>query len=267
MIGAILGDIAGSTYEFMSNRDPMVELFPQGSDFTDDSILTVATCDVLLAAEGGQQTAGAFRCAYREYGARFPHPMGGYGVRFAEWLRLPDSEAAPYGSFGNGAAMRVTPVGLACATIEEVLAVAEASAAVSHDHPEAIKGAQAAALAVFLGKTGSSKDAIRSEITSRFGYDLSRTVEEIRPDYRFDETCQGTVPEAIIAFLDSTDFESALRNAISLGGDADTIGCITGGIAHAFYKDIPQTFIDHARKLLPKEFVEIVDRFHQRFGL
>ena len=269
MFGAIIGDIAGSTYEFTGNKDPDVDLFPSLSDFTDDSILTVATCEVLLAGENAVNAVNemAFRHTYRDYGARYSSPMGGYGMRFAGWLRAPDAEAMPYGSFGNGSAMRVTPVGLACRSVEEVLAVAERSARVTHDHPEGIKGAQATALAVFLGKNGATKEAIRKEITSRFDYELDRTVADIRPHYHFNESCQGTVPEAIVAFLDSSDFESALRNAISLGGDADTIGCIVGGIAHAFYKEIPEPFLQRASELLPGEFLNVLEKFHARFAL
>ena len=189
--------------------------------------------------------------------------MGGYGSRFAGWL-VSDTPQ-PYHSHGNGAAMRVGPIGFACESLESVLVEAERSAAVTHNHPEGIRGAQATACAVYLARTGSTKPQIRSFISARFGYDLDRTVAGIRPGYRFNESCQGTVPEALVAFLDSEDFESALRLAISLGGDADTLACITGGIAQAFHGSIPDDFIATARRLLPPPLLRVADEFHARF--
>lgn len=252
MIGAIIGDIAGSVYEFQGCKRWDLELFPPGCDFTDDSILTVATCEVLLRG-------GSYAETYQRFGRRYPNPKGAYGARFSKWIW--EDKPHPYNSWGNGSAMRVTPVGMVGDGAQVVLAEAARSAEVTHNHPEGIKGAQAAALAVFLARTDSGKEEIRSQISERFGYDLERTVEEIRPGYRFDESCQGTVPEAIIAFLDSHDYESAIRNAISLGGDSDTLACITGGIAQAFYREIPRALVDRARQILPAELLRLVDEF------
>ncbi len=162
--------------------------------------------------------------------------------------------------------MRVSPVGFAFDSVEKVLAEAERSAAVTHNHPEGIKGAQATALAVFLARTGASKEQIKQEVSRRFGYDLNRTLDEIRPGYYFDVSCQGSVPEAIIAFLEAEDFEDAVRKAISLGGDGDTMACIAGGIAQAFYKEIPADIVANTRQRLPREFLSLIDRFNQLYG-
>ena len=181
------------------------------------------------------------------------YPNSGYGGMFRQWMHAENPQ--PYNSFGNGSAMRVSPVGWAFNTVEEVLREAEASAAVTHNHPEGIKGAQAVALAIFRARSGSTKDEIRAETTQRFGYDLSSTLDEIRPTYQFDETCQKTVPPAIIAFLESLDFEDAIRKAISLGGDADTLAAITGSIAEAFYGGVPQEIVKEVQPRVPEEFV------------
>ncbi|TBR26188.1 ADP-ribosylglycohydrolase family protein, partial [bacterium] len=183
--------------------------------------------------------------------------------RFREWL-LGD-ELRPYNSFGNGSAMRVSPIGFAYDSEERVLAEARASAIVTHDHPEGVKGAQATALAIFLARTTHDKALIRKRIASTFGYELNRTVEAIRPDYRFDETCQGSVPEAIIAFLDSESYEDAVRKAISLGGDSDTIACITGGIAQAYYGEVPAPILTEVRRRLQAEFIRLLEQFDARF--
>ena len=175
--------------------------------------------------------------------------------------------ASQYNSWGNGSAMRVSPVGFAFATAERVLAEAERTAAVSHNHPEGIKGAQAAALAVFLARSGASKEDIRADIAARFGYDMRRTVDDIRPGYAFDVSCQGTVPEALIAFLDSTSYEDAVRKAISLGGDSDTLACIAGGVAQAFYREIPAPIVREVRARLPEEFLQVIDRFDTAYPL
>lgn len=180
------------------------------------------------------------------------------------WIFEPDVQ--PYNSWGNGSAMRVSPVGFAFDDEETVLREARRSAEVSHNHPEGIKGAQATALAVFLARRGESKETIRQEISQRFGYDLNRTLEQIRPSYQFDESCQGTVPEAIIAFLESKDYVDAVRKAVSLGGDSDTLACITGGIAYAYYKELPAEIVERVRAILTPELLEVVDRFYERFG-
>lgn len=252
MIGSIIGDIAGSTYEFAGNKNIDVPLFPAGSDFTDDTVMLVATADVLLLG-------GGFVRAYRTYGARFPFPTGRYGMRFGQWLTAEDPK--PYGSWGNGAAMRVAPIGWAFAGLEETVQRASESAAVTHDHPEGVKGASATAAAIWLARNGRSKEEIRAHIAGTFGYDLARTCDDIRPEYRFNESSQGTVPEAIVAFLDSSDFEHAIRLAISLGGDADTLACITGGIAEAFYKDVPTYMVQKAREILAPSLLRVVEEF------
>ena len=203
MIGAIIGDVIGSVHEHTATKTTDFPLFVPGSRFTDDTVLTIATADALL-------TDGDYARAYREWGNRYPR--AGYGGAFKRWLRTPGE--GPYGSFGNGSAMRVSPVAYAFDSVAEVLAEAKRSAAVTHDHPEGINGAQATALAVYLARTGVSRAEIRTEIVSRFGYDLSRTIEEIRPSYAFDVKCQGSVPEALTAFFETEDLEGAIRVAI-----------------------------------------------------
>jgi ADP-ribosylglycohydrolase len=217
MLGAIAGDIIGSVYEARSVKTINFELFPSRARFTDDTALTLATAEALLGD-------GDYAGAYRRYGRAFPN--AGYGGSFFGWLF--SEHAGPYHSWGNGAAMRVSPVGFALETVEGVLAEAAKSASVTHSHPEGIKGAQATALAVFLARSGERRAKIKSEIQRRFGYDLGRSIDAIRPGYCFDVSCQGSVPESLIAFLESTDYESAVGNAISLGGDADTVACIAG---------------------------------------
>ena len=254
MIGAIIGDIIGSSYEFEGLKSTTFPLFTSTSRFTDDTVLTVAVADCILHNLDYAKT-------FKEYGNRYPH--AGYGGRFGNWLQSTDLK--PYNSYGNGSAMRVSPVGFAFDTIDDVLREAERSASPTHNHPEGIKGAQAIASAIFLARTGKEKKEIRAFIEKRFKYDLGRTLDEIRPYYRFDETCQGSVPEAIIAFLESTDYEDAIRKAVSLGGDADTLACMAGGIAEAFYKKIPGEFVLRARQILDKELLAIVDEFAGRF--
>jgi len=255
MIGAIAGDIIGSPFEGYPVKTTDFPLFSEHSIFTDDTVLTIAVAHAILEGRPYEEMI-------REYGTRYPN--AGYGGKFRGWLYgyLP----GPYNSWGNGSAMRVSPVGFAFKTIQEVLEEARKSADCTHNHPEGIKGAQAAALAVYRSRTGSGKDEIRREISDRFGYDLGRTLQEIRPSYSFDISCQGSVPESIIAFLESHDFESAVRNAISLGGDSDTMACIAGGIAQAFYQDIPDPILSGVRQRLPEEFLEIIDRFDDAFG-
>lgn len=256
MIGAIAGDIIGSVYEFGRTKSKDFPLFGPGSAFTDDSVLTVAVAQAIL-------TDGDYKKAVLDFGRRYPD--AGYGGFFAGWLRSPDPK--PYNSWGNGSAMRVSPVGFAFDTIDEVLREAQRSAEITHDHPEGIKGAQATALAVFLARTEWDKDLIRTEITSRFGYDLDRTVEDIRPGYGFDESCQRTVPEAIVAFLDSVSYEDAVRNAISLGGDSDTLACITGGIAEAFYGPVPGVIMEQVKGILPADLWGVTEEFCTKFRL
>lgn len=256
MIGAIAGDIIGSVYEGNAIKSTDFDLFSPESTFTDDTVLTVAVADCILHDK-------EYAATFKEYGRRYPY--AGYGGMFQMWLL--SNRSQPYNSFGNGSAMRVSPVGFAFKSLEETLEEAERSAAVTHNHPEGIKGAQAVAAAIFLAREGYSKDAIRDYVEENFEYDLHRTLDEIRPNYDFDETCQGSVPESIIAFLESTDYEDAVRKAISLGGDSDTIACITGGIAKAYYKKIPDYIINKAKQLLDGDLLAIVEKFSKRYDL
>jgi len=197
-----------------------------------------------------------------EYGRRYPGR--GYGGNFKDWLA--NEHRLPYGSYGNGSAMRVSAVGFAYTAWDEVCEAAKQSAAVTHNHPEGIKGAQSVAAAIYMARTGCSRDQIREKIASAFGYDLGFTLDDIRATYTFNETCQGSVPQAIVAFLESDTFEDALRRAISIGGDSDTIACITGGIASAFYKGVPQDIRDTVSQKLPDEFIAVLNRFDDRFN-
>jgi len=254
VVGAIAGDIIGSVYERLRIKTKEFPLFSEAGRFTDDSVLTLAVALAILEGRSYLETI-------REVGRRYP--SAGYGGTFFEWLFSDDPR--PYNSWGNGSAMRVSPVGFAFDTIEDVLDQAARSASVSHDHPEGVKGAQATALAVFLARTGADKQSIRREIAGRVGYDMARTDVRIRPSYRFDDSCQGTVPEAIIAFLDSVSYEDAVRNAVSLGGDSDTLACIAGGIAEAYYGSVTPAVVEEVRSRLPEDLWSIVERFRRRF--
>lgn len=256
MIGAIAGDIIGSVYEFGRTKSKDFPLFGPESEFTDDTVLTVAVAKAIL-------TDGDYRQAVLDFGRRYPD--ANYGGGFAAWLR--SANPKPYNSWGNGSAMRVSPVGFAFETVDDVLREASRTAEFTHNHSEGIKGAQAAALAILLARTARDKDVIRKEITARFGYDLARTVDEIRPTYGFDESCQRTVPEAIIAFFDSTSYEDAVRNAVSLGGDSDTLACITGGIAEAFYGPVSPSIRQKVREILTPELWGITEKFCGKHGL
>ena len=234
MYGAIIGDIVGSKYEFNNIRTKDFPFISHGCAFTDDTIMTVAVAKALLKSRSEEKPFRPILVEeIKEMGRRFPHPQGGYGRRFLCWLGSASPE--PYNSYGNGSAMRVSPCGLIAVTLKEALALAKASAEVTHNHPEGIKGAQAIAAAVFMAKLRKSKYEIRSFISEQF-YSLDRTLDEIRENYGFHESCQQSVPEAIIAFLESTDYEDAIRNAISIGGDSDTIGAMTGAIAWSYYR-------------------------------
>lgn len=261
MIGSIIGDIVGSVYEFTSNniKTKEFELFSEKGDFTDDSIMTCATADWIL--HGGNVAE-----YYAKYGQKYQYPMGGYGGRFFQWLcNAKYNNYAPYNSCGNGSAMRVGPVGWAFDTVEEVLEMAKKSAECTHNHIEGIKGAQAVALAILMSRQKRSKEEIRTEIEKCFGYNLHFNCDEIRPIYTMKETCQESVPQAIVAFLDGKDFEDSVRNAISIGGDSDTIGCITGSIAEAFY-GIPDELRKMAMGYLPEEFRAIVTEFENTYN-
>jgi ADP-ribosylglycohydrolase len=256
MIGAIAGDIIGSVYEAHPIKTKEFSLFHPHCRFTDDSVLTIAVAQAILT----DQDYGRW---VWEIGRRHPH--AGYGGTFIRWLRSGDPQ--PYNSWGNGSAMRVSPVGWAFDRTDIVLREAARSAEISHNHPEGIKGAQATALAVFLARTEHNKALIKKEITARFGYDLNRTVESIRPSYGFDVSCQGTVPEAIIAFLEADGYEDAVRNAISLGGDSDTLACITGAVAEAYYGPVAPNILDKVKKILPRDLWLITERFCHQYGL
>jgi ADP-ribosylglycohydrolase len=256
MLGAIVGDIVGSIYEFNNHRSKAFPLFGGACDFTDDSVLTVAVADCLM-------NQGNYAEYIKNYARKYPNR--GYGGRFAQWIRFESME--PYNSWGNGSAMRVSSIGFAFNTLPLVLAESKKSAEVTHNHSEGIKGAQATAVAIYMARKGQTKEQIKAAIAKSFGYDLDRTLDEIRPIYKFNESCQETVPEAIIAFLESTDFEDAIRNGISLGGDSDTLTCITGGIAEAFYGGVPQDIAEKALSYLPKEMREVVEEFRTRYNL
>lgn len=254
MTGAIAGDIIGSVYEFDNIKTTDFPLFTNESDYTDDTIMTVAVADWLL-------NGGDLAKVMQRYGREYPYPTGGYGGRFSGWLR--EKDPLPYNSWGNGSAMRVSAVGWMFDSLEKTLEVAKETAVVTHNHPEGIKGAQATAAAIYLARTGKSKQDIKQYIETAFSYDLGRTCDEIRPFYRFNESCQGTVPEAIIAFLDSSDFEDAIRLAVSLGGDSDTLACITGGIAEAFY-GIPEDIEKQVSDKLPGTFQKVIKEFKNK---
>jgi ADP-ribosylglycohydrolase len=255
MIGAILGDIVGSPHEYSATKAKDFPLLTIDSAPTDDSYLTLAVAQCLL---DGTDYVPAFHAMVARY------PRAGWGGNFAVWGR--SKSAAPYNSFGNGSAMRVSPVGFAFESESDVLREAERSAAVTHNHSEGIKGAQATALAIFLARQGAAKDEIRSRVARFSGYNLSRTVDEIRPAYSFNELCQTTVPEALAAFLDSTSVEDAIRNAISLGGDADTLAAIAGPIAQAHYRGVNEEHREAVRLRLPADLWSIVERFEKKFG-
>lgn len=250
ILGAIAGDIMGSVYEGSGLKRYDIDLFTEKADFTDDTVLTIATMDCLLKTED-------YSTMYRSYARKFPGR--GYGCGFVNWLLK--NNPKPYNSCGNGSAMRVSPIAWYFNTLEEVLGEAKRSAECTHNHPEGVYGAQAIAASVFLARNGCSKDIIKSYISQNFGYDLNRHITDIRLNYTFDATCQHTVPEAIIAFLESKDFEDSIRLAISLGGDSDTIASMTGAIAEAYYSLIPKYIYNNVIDSLPLEMLDVIERF------
>ena len=282
MYGAILGDMIGAPYEFdMGDKTKEFPLFCERSVFTDDTVMTIAVAEALMDTRGESDEAipmerhgesdekikdkhgendekvkVALVRSMQDWGHRYPD--AGYGGRFYGWLFGPD-DPKPYGSYGNGSAMRVSAVGWLYDSLEETRKYARLSAEVTHNHPEGIKGAESVASAIFMARNGSSKDEIRDYIISEFGYDLSRTCDEIRPTYHHVESCQETVPEAITAFLEGEDFEDVIRTAVSLGGDCDTLTCIAGSIAEAFY-GVPEDLKAECRKRLPADMLEVLDR-------
>lgn len=253
MIGAIAGDVIGSVFEGSNLKSKDFPLFSRDSRFTDDSVLTAAVADCVLH---GRDYADAYRAFYAWY------PRAGFGFLFANWARSP--REAAYGSYGNGAAMRVSPIAWAFETLEEVLSEAARSAAATHNSAEGIKGAQAIAMATYLARQGKTKSAILSAVVDRFRYDLDFTLDGIRSDYAFDATCQGTVPQALVAFRDSGDFEDAVRSAISIGGDSDTIACMAGSVAAAFHGGVPEDIDAAVRARLDERLNGILDLFERR---
>lgn len=248
ILGAVIGDIVGSTHEFLQTKSTDFDFYTDNNHCTDDSIMTIAVAEWLISTPqpiSNDTLPGIMR----KWGKKYP--WAGYGGMFKRWLVSPfEADQRPYNSFGNGAGMRVSACGFYAQSLDEALHLAKLSAEVSHNHPEGIKGAQAIASAIYLARQHQSKESIREYIARQFGYDMDRTCDSIRPDYEFDATCHGSCPEAIIAFLDSADFEDAIRLAISLGGDSDTIGAMTGGIAAAYY-GIPQKLAEKALDYLP----------------
>ena len=255
MLGAIAGDIIGSRFERNPIKTTDFELFHSDCRFTDDSVLTLAVADHIFL---GSDLVDTLKEYFNQY------PDAGYGGRFMQWASSASDE--PYNSLGNGSAMRVSPVGFAFDSLDAVLEKAQATAEVTHNHPEGIKGAQATASAVFLARTGSSKEEIQSFIEAKFQYDLSPSLDTIRPQYTFDVTCQGSVPQAITAFLESESFEDAVRKAVSLGGDSDTQACIAGGIAHAFYGKLPDIISAEVHSRLEVPLRQILTLFSDPFS-
>lgn len=254
MLGAIAGDVIGSVHEGAGTQTKDFPLFVKGSRFTDDTVLTIAVAEKLLRG-------GSYIDFYHEYFHRYPR--AGYGGTFIRWAG--DRVREPYNSWGNGSAMRISPVAFACDSLDQVLAQARASAEVTHNHPEGIRGAQAAAAAIFLARSGYLKVDIKAHIESEFGYNLSERLDDIREQYKFDVSCQGSVPQSIIAFLEAEGFEDAVRNAISLGGDSDTMACITGGIAEGFFGGVPAEIASRTLAALDEHLAGVVSEFRERF--
>ena len=279
MLGAIIGDIVGSVYEFENIKTTEFDLFVPDCNYTDDSVMTMAVADWLL--DDKTHNAQTLVDTFVYFASKYPCPMGGYGSGFHRWLTSLDisfDEAVrddgtkyievkeirkPYNSWGNGSAMRTSAVGWMFDTLEKTERIAALQAGITHNHPEGINGSQAVSAVIFMARNGMTKEDIKLYVEKKYGYDLSKTCDEIRPYYKYDESCQGTVPQAMIAFGESTDFESCLRLAVSLGGDCDTLTCIAAGIAEAFYKDIPQWIIDETWKRLPDDFKTILAKFNR----
>lgn len=253
MLGAICGDVIGSVYEHDNLKSKSFPLFQKDCKFTDDTVLTCAIADAILH---GRSYADVIKRFYHWY------PKAGYGFMFSKWAK--SDEVRGYFSFGNGSAMRVSPVAWAFDDLETVLSEAEKTAEVTHNHPEGIKGARVIAGSIFIARTGGSKEDI-AQLARTAGYNMDRTLDEIRPDYYFQATCQDSVPEAIIAFLESDSFEDAIRGAISIGGDSDTIACMAGSIAEAFYGGVPQDIRDETLSYLDERLSGIFELFDDRY--
>lgn len=262
MYGAIIGDIIGSKFEFdRGNKSREFELFTKLDMFTDDTVMSVAVAQAIMDAgkEADEKTVKANLIkSMKKWGQKYPH--AGYGGRFIDWVLSDDPK--PYGSYGNGSGMRVSAVGWAYDTIERTREVARWTAEVTHNHPEGIKGAESVAAAIFMARSGASKEAIRSYIIAEFGYDLSRTLDEIRPYYHHVEDCMKTIPEAFECFLEAESYEDCIRNVMYIGGDTDTLGAIAGAIADAFW-GIPMSFITAANEYLDDELLEVIEKFYE----
>jgi type I restriction enzyme M protein len=263
MLGAIIGDIVGSRFEFDNHKSKDFEFFSGECEFTDDTVMTLAIAKALLSVDPSRTNGTLYRSAItwmRKLGREYPYCS--YGNRFSEWLFY-DGLPRPYGSYGNGAGMRVSPVAWVATSESNCVHLSETVTRTTHSHPDGIKGAEAIAIATFLALHGSSKDKIRERIERDY-YPLDFTLDEIRNSYRFDETCQGTIPQAIEAFLESTDFEDAIRNAISIGGDSDTLAACTGAIAEAYY-GIPQAMREEAKTYLDRRLLQILEEFEEAY--
>lgn len=273
MLGAIIGDTVGSIYEFHNTKDYNFTLFNSESGYTDDSIMSMAVAWWLLK-DAGHKTEN-LETIMVNFAEHCPCPMGGYGEMFYFWLFNPwalrehesypaDGKRHPYFSWGNGAAMRTSAVGWFFDTLEETERVAKIAAGITHNHPEGIKGAQATSAAIWMARNGKTKAEIKDYIETRFGYDLNLSWEHLNRTYTWDSSCQGTVPEAIICFLESTDYEDSIRKAVSIGGDSDTLACINGGIAEAYYASIPEHMLERTVAAFPNVFNTIIDEMESR---
>lgn len=264
MIGAIIGDIVGSIYEFDNHKSKEFDLFSKESTFTDDTVMTVAVADFILLDHGNPGQPRLVSHLHKWYKL---YPNESYGANFSQWIKQFDKidymKYEPYNSFGNGAAMRISPVADSIYSMKSCMENAKFVTEVSHNHPEGVKGAQSTASLILLAREEKDKKKLRKFIEKEFGYNLGPTVNELRETYEYNETCQRTVPEAIICFLESTDFEDAIRNAISIGGDTDTLAAITGSIAEAYYQEIPEWILEETIKRLPKDIREVLKRFYQ----
>lgn len=278
MLGAVIGDIAGSVYEFSNTKDYNFEMFPAESSFTDDTVMTMAVAEWALNndiyADIEAQTK-ILESIMVDMAKDVPCPMGGYGAGFHTWLFHPErlidyrtgkpaSGRCPYNSWGNGSAMRTSSIGWLYDDIDITLKVAETAASITHNHPEGIKGAQAVSAAIFMARNGVSKEDIKKYIAAKFNYNLDLSWEYLHDTYEWDSSCQGTVPQAIVSFLASDNFESAIRRAISIGGDSDTLACITGSIAEAYYKNIPEYMVSKAMNLLPVRFKNVLQMMGEK---
>ena len=255
MFGAIVGDVVGSYYEFFNCKNEVFPLFCEKTRFTDDTVLTIAIADAFMNGKD-------YAITLKEYARKYP--LAGFGGSFVNWV---DSNSiAPYNSWGNGSAMRVSSIAWLCNNLDDVLEESKKTAEVTHNHPEGIKGAQAIAASIFLAREDHNKEFIKNYIAKTFGYNLNRTLAEIRPSYNFDVSCQGSVPEAIIAFLESSNFEDCIRKAISIGGDSDTIAAMAGGIAEAYYKAIPEEILKKVFDIVRKnsDFFPVITQFYEK---